>query len=497
MRQQVIDNAASLYKDPIPVPFLFPRYPEKIHYPLIEGTSYRYDGIAEGLFTLDKNWRCIYASTSFLRLLDKKSHDLVGSQVWEIFPELEATALGSIYKCSMHDGMPRILVDYIPAFSGWFRVSITPTAEGIDTIIQHHTKSTSERHPSYTSEEKYRTLFNSIDESFCLVEVLFDTYNRPYDYRFLETNEAFKQQTDIENAVGRTMREIAPLHENHWFEIYGHVALTGESIRFENHAEQLHRWYEVYAFRMGAAEQRQVAILFKDITERKRMEHLKDDFISTASHELNTPLTGIKAYTQLLTRELQKAGDKRNTALAKKLHHHVERMVNLVNNLLDTSNITKGEFPLTKERFDINDLVGERINEFRLLNQYHQIILNTKPVRPVFADRQRIGQALGNIITNAIKYSPPTGKITVSVSDVDEKFLKISIEDHGVGIPAPSLTNVFDRFFRAGSADMPTYPGMGLGLYITAQIIKHHGGTITADNKPDKGAVFSFTLPYD
>jgi len=122
------------------------------------------------------------------------------------------------------------------------------------------------------SEEKYQALFDSIDEGFCVVEVLFHDANNALDYRFLEVNRVFEKQTGISNAVGRRMREIAPAHEEHWFQIYGQVALTGESRRFERPAAALGRFYDVYAFRLGRPEQRQVAILFNDITERKRIE---------------------------------------------------------------------------------------------------------------------------------------------------------------------------------------------------------------------------------
>jgi PAS domain S-box-containing protein len=125
---------------------------------------------------------------------------------------------------------------------------------------------------SRESEEKYRTLFDSIDEGFCTIEMLFDENQKPVDYRFLEINPSFEKQTGIQNARGRRMREIAPLHEEHWFEIYGRIALTGEPARFENPAAQLHRWYDVYAFRTGEPQQRRVAILFNDITARKQAE---------------------------------------------------------------------------------------------------------------------------------------------------------------------------------------------------------------------------------
>lgn len=124
------------------------------------------------------------------------------------------------------------------------------------------------------SEEKYSILFNSIDQGFCIIEMIFDKKKKPIDYRFLVINESFEKQTGLKNAVGKRMREFAPDHEEHWFEIYGNIALTGESMRFENPAEQLNRWYDVYAFRFGQPEEHQVAILFNDITERKRADNI-------------------------------------------------------------------------------------------------------------------------------------------------------------------------------------------------------------------------------
>src|SRR3954463_7407359 len=114
------------------------------------------------------------------------------------------------------------------------------------------------------SEEKYRALFEALDEGFCVIEVLFDPDGRPVDYCFLETNPAFVHQTGLENAIGRRMRELAPTHEEHWFQTYGRIAVTGEPERFQRAAAALGRWYDVYAFRVGAAEQRRVGVLFND-----------------------------------------------------------------------------------------------------------------------------------------------------------------------------------------------------------------------------------------
>ena len=122
------------------------------------------------------------------------------------------------------------------------------------------------------SEQHYRMLFDSVDQGLCTIEVLFDEQGRPNDYRFLDTNSAFERHTGIANADGKRVREVVPDHESFWFEIYGQIALTGQPRRFEHAAKALNRYYEVYAFRVGAPEERRVAILFNDISERRRRE---------------------------------------------------------------------------------------------------------------------------------------------------------------------------------------------------------------------------------
>jgi two-component system CheB/CheR fusion protein len=150
----------------------------------------------------------------------------------------------------------------------------------------------------------YRTLLDSIDEGYCIIEVLFDEDRTPVDYRFLEVNASFEAQTGLVNARGQRMRELAPQHEQHWFEIYGRIALTGRAERFEKPARQLNRWYDVYAFRVGLPESRRVAVLFRDITERKRLEaELADRAreLQQAHEELSRSHEGTRA----ANRELQ------------------------------------------------------------------------------------------------------------------------------------------------------------------------------------------------
>ena len=170
------------------------------------------------------------------------------------------------------------------------------------------------------SEQRYRSLFESIDEGFCAIELLFDENNTPCDYRFLETNPAFEHQSGLEQAVGKTARQLIPELENDWFEIFGKVALTGESIRFENGSEPLNRWFDVYAFRLEEPSSQKVGVVFKDITQRKQAE--------LSLQSLNTDLEQRVAER---TAELSAINDRLLQSL-EELQHSKQEIEDLYNN---------------------------------------------------------------------------------------------------------------------------------------------------------------------
>ncbi len=150
------------------------------------------------------------------------------------------------------------------------------------------------RHALAVSESRYRTLFESIDEGFCILQVIFDGDDRPVDYRYIEINPAFERHTGLAHALGRTVTELVSDIEPFWFDAYGAVALTGEPKRFVDHAKSMDRWFDVYAFRIGEPDERKVAVLFNDITKRKRAEHaLKESVVLLRHHAHHDALTGL------------------------------------------------------------------------------------------------------------------------------------------------------------------------------------------------------------
>ena len=365
---------------------------------------------------------------------------------------------------------------------------------GLVIDITEHWKAQEARRKS---EIRYQTLFNSIDEGFCVIELLFNEQQQAVDFRFIEVNAAFERQSGIKHALGRRVREFIPGLEAYWFEIYGRIALTGEPIRFENSVEQLDQIYDVYAFRIGEPEEKKVAVLFNSIVERKRLEQQKDDFINIASHELRTPLTSIKAYAEFLLEEFESTGDPESASLLQKLDLQINRLTRLVHDMFDTTQISEGKLNLRQTHFDLNELIAGLLADLQPLSGMHRLLYQPCSNVRVWADRERIGQVLTNLVSNAIKYSPKGGGITIECDPEGEEMIAVKVQDQGIGIPAAQQEKIFDRFFRINNKNTETLPGIGLGLFITAGIIQQHGGAIRVESEENKGSTFVFTLPLD
>ncbi len=221
---------------------------------------------------------------------------------------------------------------------------------------------------------------------------------------------------------------------------------------------------------------------FRNVTARKELERQKDEFVAVATHELKTPVTSLKGYAQLLRNRFRKAGDEAAAALMETMDAQVDRLTALVSDLLDATKVEAGKLRLESARFNLDSLVDEVVGELQLTTGRHAI------------RRDRLGQVLTNYLSNAIKYSPAGGEVVVT-TESDADGVTVLVRDRGVGIPAEDVPLVFDRFYRGSGEKEGTYPGLGLGLYISAEIVRRHGGRVWAESAEGEGSTFGFWLP--
>jgi len=361
------------------------------------------------------------------------------------------------------------------------------------------------------SEARYRMLFNSMDQGFCVFEMLFDEKRHPVDYRFIEVNPAFEAHTGLKDAVGKSMRELEPAHEEFWFETYGKVAKTGQPVRFEYYAAALGRHFEVYAFREGEPQHRHVACLFSDISERKKSEADLRDLNKTLESQVTerTRVAENRASAlRRLSEELTQTEHRERKRLAKLLHDDLQQQLvgarMLLGGLKDvpherwndhvakademlkesqtlSRNLTKELSPPVLQVGSLGELVrwiAERFHETNGLDievsveeEFHEV---SEPVRVFFF------QAIRELLFNIIKHVD--SKHATIVLQRHEENIRVRVEDGG---------GDFDVEAVEDSLHHPE----SFGLFQIQERLNALGGTMEIDHSQSGGACFRLMVP--
>jgi PAS domain S-box-containing protein len=340
---------------------------------------------------------------------------------------------------------------------------------------------------------EYRSIFESLDEAFMVIDFIFDTVGQPVNYTFVRVNPAFELQSGLKDVVGKTILNIMPGIETSWIEQYGRVAVSGNPLRFEEYNGGTGRWYDVYAAAMQQSPGK-VVVVFKDITERKIAEQRKNDFLSIASHELKTPLTSLKGYIHILQQLCPPGKNRQAFDVASRAAGQTVRMTGIINSFLSIAQLDAGKLLLQPQQFDLSLLIQEVCGDIQSRLQSHPVELAGIPPVVVQADRNKICQVIENLVGNAMKYSPAGSPIRLSCIP-GAKEVTVQVTDQGIGVNAADIPKVFDRFYRSVSNDIATISGFGIGLYICREIVERHGGRIGVTSELHKGSTFWFTLP--
>lgn len=231
----------------------------------------------------------------------------------------------------------------------------------------------------------------------------------------------------------------------------------------------------------------------QDLTDRKLAEQEKSDFLSMTSHELKTPLTSLTLFLALLRSKFSNP-EKKQKYYLNRINEQVQKLIELTNDLLDVSRIETGKLRLKKEKFSLDELIMKSIEEIQPTTTKHTIRIHFETKEYVFGDVYRISQVVVNLLMNAIKYSPAGGEIDVIIERNNGEVV-VKVRDKGLGIKKSQQEKIFSRLYQGDDPKSRTYPGLGLGLYISKEIIERNKGRIWVKSEEGKGSTFYFALP--
>ncbi|WP_342646065.1 ATP-binding protein [Mucilaginibacter sp. CSA2-8R] len=341
------------------------------------------------------------------------------------------------------------------------------------------------------SERRYRNMLNA------LPQIAWTTNTKPevtfYNERWYEYTGLSVQQTQL---LG--WREV--IHPDDWqncVDTYRTIInsnLPGEFEVREKGADGIYRWHllRIQPVRNEFGINDLWIGTATDIDEIKRLQQQKDDFISIASHELKTPITSLKASLQLMDKMKDDPSKTMMPKLILQSRKSIQRVSTLIEDLLNVSRLQQTQITLNKTNFILSQLLSACANPIAILGKQKVNITGDVELE-ICADEHRIDQVVTNLVNNAVKYAPDSECITLHIEQCDS-MVKVSVIDKGPGIPPDKIPHLFNRYYRVESSSYHI-SGLGLGLYISAEIIKQHGGEIGADSKPGQGSTFWFTLP--
>jgi two-component system CheB/CheR fusion protein len=474
------------------------------------------DSSVDLIAVYDTDVRIISINQSALNAMKAKEEDVVGKILIDAFPQMKDSQgykdlLRAINGETIHNE-----IYYSPVSKRYYENSLVPLKdhnENIYAVLVMAHDNTELIASAKKFEERNRFIEKLISSSLDLIMVI------DKEFRFITLNK--KAETILGKAfkgpiIGEKITDINPSvvgtqsYKDLLDAFKGNIiirdkvkATTGEEKYYEhNYVPLYNEDDEVYA----------IMVISHDITENiRQMEELrklsesdvqKNNFIAMASHELKTPITSIKGYVQLLLNAFDKSKEKekqlppllvRSSLIS--VDKQITRLTRLISELLDLTKIETGTLELKKEKFSLNQLAIETVEDILYTNTKHEISLFHDYQSYVFADKDRIGQVMINFLTNAIKYSPNSNKIGVWIHQTKNGEVAFSVKDYGIGIVKEEQEKIFERFYRAKGKEEQTYPGFGIGLFIAKEFVEKHGGEVLVESEKGKGSVFTFTLP--
>lgn len=341
------------------------------------------------------------------------------------------------------------------------------------------------------SENRYRRLFEASTDGILIVD--------PDTGVITDANPVMSTLVgrNLEQIVGRRLWEIGLFPDREAAQVVlcasdeEPIARCEARLRAEN--GQL-RYVELVGCRLHANGRDIMQCNLRDITDRKQLEERKNTFISMASHELRTPVTSLKGFTQILQRRLKPQADPQTLLFLDRMDKQLVKLTNLITELLDVSKMETGALTFSESSVDLDELVRECVENVQAATVTHQFQLHGATHAMIWGDPDRLEQSLINLLTNAVKYSPQADTVVVRLS-ADQEQADITVQDFGIGIDGEYQERIFERFYQVIEPDRGAFPGLGLGLYIARALVERHGGRLWLESRKGVGSAFHISLP--
>ncbi len=454
------------------------------------------------------DWLVEIANQPMLKLWDKKKEEVIGFPLIKILPELMGQPFPKHLQTVMQSGQSHAINEEVFYYNSSTGITKKYVSYFYDPMLDKEgnvsgiivgAEDITERVENRLKIERAEEMLRVAVESANLGTWHFD----PVSHRLNVSprlKELFGYQVDEEILYKSAIAQVTEEHRFMVLKAVRSSVANGEQLNVEfsitgRHDKKL-KWMHATGriYRDNEGVPIRFSGVLMDITEQKQDEIRKNDFIAMVSHELKTPLTSLKAYVQLLGFKAKESNDAFTIKSLQKIEGQVNKMNKMIRSFLDLSRLEAGKLILEKEEFKLFDLIKEVVEDISLTDKTHIISIHVDESISVYADREKIAQVVNNLIGNAIKYSPQGTKVKIGCEQIAD-MLQVWIDDEGVGIEEKDLDKLFTRFFRVANSPLKTTSGFGIGLYLSAEIIKRHQGNIWVKGKEDKGSIFYFSLP--
>ncbi|HET7730050.1 MAG TPA: PAS domain-containing protein [Usitatibacter sp.] len=473
------------------------------------------DSITEGFVGVDREWRFTYVNREARTILGADAANAIDRSLWEVFPGLLGTGFERAYRQAMDERVPASLTAYYPDHRRWYDVHAYPSATGISIYFRDITRQKSleaERERLATESDRQRRTYEVALSNTPDLVFIFDL-----QHRFVYANEALLAMWGVtrEQAIGKTTRELGypdwevERHDREISEVVATRRPVRGAVPFEG-ATGLRVWDYIFAPVIGPdGDVVAIAGTARDATEQRatqealetqsrklqEADRAKDEFIATLSHELRNPLSPLRSSVALL--RMNRNVDERTARIHEMMERQIDHLVRLVDDLLEISRVSRGDFALRKERVALAALVRNALETTEpLLHARKHRVSVSLPEAPVWveADPVRMAQVIANLVDNAAKYTPEGGSIDVSVQREDGTAV-VRVRDNGAGIAEESRQRIFQMFDRGDRRTVHGEGGLGIGLALARQLAEMHGATLeVASEGVGRGSEFTVRI---